>query len=92
MSEPDVAAPPKSSLAEGRWLWRRLYVYGTSAVAWLFLDRIIAAMPAAEMPRLAQALMALLGLTLVLYLVAPTAQQLIAALSVIGRRLNGGRQ
>lgn len=70
-------------LAEGRWLWRRLYVFATSGAAWLLLDRLIASTPSEATPRLAQALMALLALVLVLYLVAPTAQQLISTLSVL---------
>lgn len=75
------AGPP--ALAEGRWLWRRLYVFATSAAAWLLLDRLIALTPAAAAPRLAQGLMALLALTMILYLVAPTAQQLIASLRTL---------
>ncbi|MFA4894381.1 hypothetical protein [Brevundimonas sp.] len=76
-----------SPLAEGRWLWRRLYVFATSAGAWLLLDRLIAATPPEAAPRLAQGLMALLALTMVLYLVAPSAQQLIATLGALpGRR------
>lgn len=70
-------------LAEGRWLWRRLYVFVTSGGAWLLLNRLIAETSPEDAPRLAQALMALLALTLVLYLVAPTAQQLIAALAAL---------
>lgn len=72
-----------SRLAEGRWLWRRLYVFLSSGAAWLLLDRLIGVVPPEAAPRLAHALMALLALTLVLYLVAPTAQQLIAALSAL---------
>lgn len=79
---PSNPATP-SPLAEGRWLWRRLYVYGISGGAWLLLDRLIAAAPAEAAPRLAQWLMALLALTLVLYLVAPTAQQLIVGLRAL---------
>jgi hypothetical protein len=79
-NEPD---DPEPRLAEGRWLWRRLYVFGTSAAAWLLLDRLIVAVPPAMAGRLAEALMGLLGLTLVLYLVAPTAQQLIASLALL---------
>lgn len=86
---PGGAAPP--ILAEGRWLWRRLYVFVTSGAAWLVLDRLIAATPAEAAPRLAQALMALLALTMVLYLVAPTAQQLIATLAVLRSPADGGR-
>jgi len=75
------AGPPP--LAEGRWLWRRLYVFATSGAAWLLLDRLIVLTPPEAAPRLAQGLMALLALTMVLYLVAPTAQQLIASLRTL---------
>ncbi len=74
-------------LAEGRWLWRRLYVFATSGAAWLLLDRLIEGTPPEAAPRLAQGLMALLALVLVLYLVAPTAQQLIATLAVLRPRI-----
>jgi len=87
-----MSVPPPSDpllLAGGRWLWRRLYVFATSGAAWLLLDRLIAVTPAEAAPRLAQALMALLALVLVLYLVAPTAQQLITTLSVLRPRLGG---
>ncbi len=76
-------APTPASLAEGRWLWRRLYVFATSGGAWLLLDRLIALTPPEAAPRLAQGLMGLLALTLVLYLVAPTAQQLIVGLATL---------
>ena len=69
-------------LAEGRWLWRRLYVFLTSGAAWLFLDRLIVAMPQSATPDLARALSALLALTLVIYLVAPSAQQLLNGLAL----------
>ena len=80
---PTAPADPSTGLAEGRWLWRRLYVYATSGGAWLLLDRLIALVPPDAAPDLARALMALLALTLVLYLVAPTAQQLITSLSLL---------
>lgn len=80
---PDETPPP---LAEGRWLWRRLYVFAVSGGGWLLLDRLIAATPPEAAPRLAQGLMALLALTMVLYLVAPTAQQLIASLAILRER------
>ena len=78
----EVPAP----LAEGRWLWRRLYVFLTSGGAWLLLDRLIALTPPEAAPRLAQGLMTLLAVTMVLYLVAPTAQQLIASLAFLRER------
>ncbi|WP_339932381.1 hypothetical protein [uncultured Brevundimonas sp.] len=78
------------SLAEGRWLWRRLYVFSASAALWLLLERTLARVPAASLPRLAEALMGLLALTLVLYLVAPTAQQLVTLLVNLRLRLGAG--
>lgn len=75
-----------SPLAEGRWLWRRLYVFATSGGAWLLLDRLIAAVPPEAAPRLAEGLMTLLALTMVLYLVAPSAQQLIETLGSLRER------
>lgn len=87
MTASSTSGPPL--LAEGRWLWRRLYVFATSGAAWLLLDRLIATAPPAAAPRLAQGLMALLALILVVYLVAPTAQQLISTLAVLRPRLDG---
>ncbi len=81
---PDEERP--APLAEGRWLWRRLYVFAFSGGAWLLLDRLIGATPPEAAPRLAQGLMGLLALTMVLYLVAPTAQQLIASLAILRER------
>jgi Mn2+/Fe2+ NRAMP family transporter len=83
------AKPVAPLLAEGRWLWRRLYVFATSAVAWLLLDRLIAGVPPEAALWLAQSLMSLLALVLVIYLVAPTAQQLISTLAVLRPRIGG---
>ena len=58
----------------------------TSGGAWLLLDRLIALTPPEAAPRLAQGLMTLLAVTMVLYLVAPTAQQLIASLAILRER------
>lgn len=83
---------PTPPLAEGRWLWRRLYVFLTSGAAWLILDRLVARASAETALRLAGGLMALLALTLILYLVAPTAQQLIASISALrAGSIGGGR-
>ena len=81
--------PPHSPLAEGRWLWRRLYVFASTGAAWLLLDRLIGLTPPAAALPLAKALMALLALTMILYLVAPTAQQLIASLRALRSPLEG---
>ena len=90
MSEMPRADEPARPLAEGQWLWRRLYVYAGTVASWVLLDRLIAVVPPEAAPRLAEGLMALLALTLVLYLVAPTAQQLIVALKALPPRLNDG--
>ncbi len=87
MTKPIEEGHTPSPLAESRWLWRRLYVFAVSAGAWLLLDRLIAAVPPHAAPRLAEGLMMLLALTMVLYLVAPSAQQLIETLgSLPGKR------
>lgn len=79
---PQPSSAP-SPLAEGRWLWRRLYVFAVSAAAWALLDRLIGVVPPAAAAKLAERLMGLLALTMVLYLVAPTAQQLLASLRLL---------
>ena len=42
------------TLAEGQWLWRRLYVYAGTVVSWVLLDRLIAEVPQEAAPRLAE--------------------------------------
>jgi len=84
------APPPAPPLAEGRWLWRRLYVFGVSCAAWALLAWTVRAVPAEALPQVAAGLMALLALVLVLYLVAPTAQQLVELLAHLKLRLGGG--
>jgi len=82
----------KSPLAEGRWLWRRLYVFTFSAALWLLLAQALRRMPVEALPGMAHALMGLLALILVLYLVAPSAQQLAAMIANLRLRLaTGGR-
>ena len=78
-------------LAEGRWLFRRLYAFAVSAGLWVLLMRTVGRMPAEMLPRITDGLMGLLALILVLYLVAPTAQQLAAMIATARPRLPGGR-
>ena len=78
-------------LAEGRWLWRRLHVFLVSAGLWLLLLRSLGRMPPDRLVHAADGLMGLLALTLVLYLMAPTAQQLAAMIAELKLRLAGGR-
>jgi len=84
--DPPATSPP---LAEGRWLWRRLYVFASTGAAWLLLDRLLHLTPPEAALPLARGLMSLLALTMILYLVAPTAQQLIASLRSFRSPLGG---
>ena len=80
----------ETSLAEGRWLWRRLYVFFASAGLWWLLARAVGRTAPADLPRVADGLIGLIALMLVLYLVAPTAQQMIAMLANLRLRLAAG--
>jgi hypothetical protein len=73
------------AMPEARWLWRRIYVFCTSAGAWLLLERIVRASPPEAALQVARSLMMLLALTMILYLVAPTAQQMSESLRVFLR-------
>jgi len=77
-------------LAEGRWLWRRLYVFAASVSLWLLLAVCVGRTKTEQLPQIADGLMGLLALLLVLYLVAPTAQQLVELLANLKLRLGAG--
>lgn len=78
-------------LAEGRWLYRRLYAFLVSAGLWALLMRAVGRTRPENLPQVADGLMGLLALILVLYLVAPTTQQLVALIANARLRLGGGR-
>jgi len=80
----------RRSLAEGRWLWRRLYVFGCTIALWLLLAQVVSRADQTQSLVVARGLMGLQALTLVLYLVAPSAQQLIDMLGRLRPRLPGG--
>ena len=84
---PQPSNPPP--LAEAKWLWRRLYVFAASFALWRSLSDVVDRTAPAALPAVASGLMSLLALTLVLYLVAPTAQQLVALLADLRLRLGG---
>lgn len=81
---------PVLTLAEGRWFWRRLYVFVSSGVVWSLLAGAVARTQPGDLPAVARGLMALLGLMLVLYLAAPTAQQMVELLASLRLRLAAG--
>ncbi len=82
-----LVEPPAVELAEGRWLWRRLYVYAASLALWQLLRLAVTRATAADLPRIAEGLMGLIALMLLLYLVAPSAQQIVN----LARLRAGGR-
>ena len=85
-----IESETEASLAEGRWLWRRLYVFVASLGLWLLLRQVLGRVAPADLPRVADGLMGLMALMLVLYLVAPSAQQMIALLANLRLRLATG--
>ncbi|WP_269514321.1 hypothetical protein [Brevundimonas subvibrioides] len=85
MSEPE--RPP---LAEGQWLWRRLYVFLASCALWRLLADAVGRTEPRSLPAVASGLMTLLALMLVVYLVAPTAQQLVVLMANLRIRLTQG--
>ena len=90
MSDAEPTKMHDASLAEGRWLWRRLFVFLTSLALWALVHRAVERAPAAALPDIVERLLMLIALITLLYLVAPTAQQLVA-LSVRFRIGAGGR-
>ncbi|WP_299177196.1 hypothetical protein [uncultured Brevundimonas sp.] len=88
---PATRRPHDQTLAESRWLWRRLYAFTVSAGLWVLLMRTVARMPAEMLPKMTDGLMGLLALILVLYLVAPTAQQLATLVANVRLRPPVGR-
>lgn len=84
-TEPTTMPP----LAEGRWLWRRIYVFAVSAGLWALLAGVVRAASPQTLPRIADGLLGLLALVLVIYLVAPTTQQLLELMANLRLRIGG---
>lgn len=89
-SDRSVSASPDPSvstgqapLPEGRWLFRRLYACGLTIGALALVAVIAVRAPASALLAMSQGLMLLIGFVALLYLVAPSAPQIIA---LLGRR------
>jgi hypothetical protein len=92
MTDPQTLPPAQPApLAEGRWLWRRVYVFGVSLGLWGLLAGIVRTATPQTLPHLADGLMGLLALLLILYLVAPTAEQLLELIADMQPRLGRDR-
>lgn len=77
-------------LPEGDWKFRRVFVYGLvlALVGALFLTILLA--PTADLQRIAGWLILLIGFVTVLYLVAPSAVEVIRMLSALRPKWLGG--
>lgn len=78
----------RPNLAEGQWVWRRLYVYLATMLIWVLLRDAVHRAPADQVRHLADGLMGLVALMSLLYLVAPSAQQVVN----LARGPKGGAQ
>ena len=85
--DPHVRAPDIPPLAEGRWLWRRVYVFAVSTALWALLAAAVRTATPQTLPRITDGIMGLLALVLIIYLVAPTTQQLIELMANLRLRL-----
>lgn len=85
--------PQEQDRAEGQWLWRRLFVYLATLLLWVLLRETVLRATPEQLPRLAEGLMGLLALMSLLYLVAPSAQQVVnlAQIRMGASRPGGGR-
>lgn len=72
-----MPTPETADRAEGQWLWRRLFVYLATLLLWALLREVVLRVPLEQMPRVAEGLMGMIALMSVLYLVAPSAQQVL---------------
>ena len=88
MTDEVSGAAPNPNLAEGRWLWRRLYVFAVSLGVWALVWRAVGDAPAADQLAIVRGLAALQALVLTLYLL-PTAQQIVELLARLRLRMGG---
>lgn len=86
-SSETTAGSSVHALPEGRWFWRRLYVFSSTFALWALLRHAVTRTPADRLPQVTEGLIQLLALVLVLYLIAPSAQQLIEMLAAVRLRL-----
>ncbi len=83
---------PQDPLPEGRWLWRRLIVFASVAAAYGLLFLAVRRALPEDMAGIARDLMILLGVILLFYLVAPSANQIAELLATLKLRLRGPRR
>jgi len=83
---------PQDPLPEASWGWRRFIVCAVIAAVYVLLWRLVAKVPAEDLLTLCNNLLQLIGVVLVLYLVAPSANQFVELLATLKLRLRGPRR
>lgn len=94
MAEPVIppGIDPQDPLPEGKWFWRRLIVFATVAASYWLLWSLTPRVPAADVRTVMRDLMILIGVLLLFYLVAPSANQITELLATLKLRLRGPRR
>lgn len=89
---PPPGVDPQDPLPESKWFWRRLIVFLSVATAYGLLFLVVRSALAEDMAQIARELMILLGVILLFYLVAPSANQIAELLATLKLRLRGPRR
>lgn len=66
---------------ESQWKFRRIFTYGVTAIALILLAVIVARAEAGDLKTVAWALILLIALLATYYLIAPTAEHIVAAIA-----------
>lgn len=82
---------PQDPLPEGDWKFRRMFVYGLVLLLVVALFMTIALSPKPDLQRIAGWLILLIGFVTVLYLVAPSAVEVIRMLTALRPKWLGGQ-
>ena len=80
---------PQDPLPEASWFWRRLLVFGLAVGLYRLIGFAVTHAHQNDLPGMAAHLMILLGVILVLYLIAPSANQLAELLASLKFQLRG---
>lgn len=66
---------------EAQWTFRRIYTYGVTVAALILLAVIVARAAAGDLKGIAYGLIVLIALLATYYLIAPTAEHIVAAIA-----------
>ena len=77
---------PQDPLPEATWTWRRVFTYAVTAALLALLAYVIPRMPAAELKGVAYWLIALVWTSITYYLIAPSAEHIVAVIQAWSTR------